>query len=36
MSNWATLSSFLILVLHILQGKTILDFEETNVYYQSS
>lgn len=36
MSNWAALSSFLILVLHILQGKTILDFEETNVYYQSS
>ena len=30
MSHWAALTLSLILVLRILQGKTILEFEETH------
>ena len=30
MSHWAALTLSLMLVLHILQGKTILEFEETH------
>ena len=31
MSNWAALSVSLILVLHIIQGKVILEFEEIHI-----
>ena len=31
MSHWAALSVSLVLVLHILQGKVILEFEEMHL-----
>ena len=34
MSHWAAQSVSLILALHILKGKIILEFEETHIYYQ--